>query len=76
MEKATKPKKPVSPPLEEESYEEEESEEAAPNRKLYDPLDYGSESEERPKPSKKHHKRKAEIGYGGKRYVYYEDRSE
>ena len=40
----------------------------------YDPPDYGSEEERYAK--KRNRKRKAETGFGGQKFVFYEDRSE
>ena len=87
MDKVKKPKKPPTPSYDEEEDEEFEEEEepeekvASYGKKMYDPLEYGSESEEQQMRVKKKNKninkkRKSEVGYGGKRYVYYEDRSE
>ena len=56
----------------------EESEEEVGNyrKKMYDPLEYGSESEERAIRKKHKKSKRADVGYGGKRYTYYEDRSD
>ena len=44
--------------------------------KYYDPLDYGSSEERQYRKRDKKRQRKAETGFRGKQYVYYDDRSE
>ena len=40
---------------------------------MYDPLDYGSEEDRRRRKKKR---KKTETGFAGKRYQFYDDRSE